>query len=82
MNTHSQETQEEKTDDIVYNTIADAIMESSQYDKYVRLNNNQFKECMEHYIDTDLIQDEDFQTILVIIFEDGSELKHILTTDD
>lgn len=78
-----QETQTQKdAKDIVYNTVADAIMESSKYDEYVRLNNKQFKECMEHYIDTDLIEDDNFQTILVIIFEDGSELKHILTTDD
>lgn len=62
--------------------IAQTIMGTKDYPKYVRLNHSQFKKVMRDYIDTDLVENDDFQTVMAVVFEDGSELYHILTSPD
>ncbi len=63
-------------------TIAQFIIGTKDHPKYVRLNHEQFQKVMEAYIDTDLIQNDDMQTILAVVFEDESELYHIISSPD
>jgi hypothetical protein len=58
--------------------IAQSIIGSHDTSKEVRLNHTQFKLCMESFIDTDLSINENEENILIIVFEDGSQLLHIL----
>lgn len=58
--------------------IAQSIIGSFDTSAYVRLTNDQFKLCMQSYIDTDLSVNENEENILIIVFEDESQLQHIL----
>lgn len=80
-----QTTPTEQQENIIFDenlTIAQNIIGSADHPEYVRLNNKQFKLVLKLMVDTDLYINDNFQTILIVIFSDESELYHILAEDD